>query len=132
MLNKTDFSKKQIAVVRDAKKYFAGKNVVTRKELHEFMAATYPGRVSSPGFITKNTACKAVDKDGNILRGKYRLPNVGKSKSTKPASTEPKAPRVLSMTKDAIRKRAAAAKKAAANVMPVVVPTDAVASVTVE
>lgn len=97
MLNKTELSAKQENVVRAARKFFGKRKVVSRTELIGFMNETF-GKHSSPGFITKNTAFKAVDTNtGEVLRGMYALPAV----AAKP----------LSMTKDAIRKRELSASK---------------------
>ncbi len=111
LLNKSKLTPKQVELVRKAKKFFS-KNVVTRTELVTFMKSL--GLNSSPGFITKNLAFKLKDKAGKIVRGKYNLPAVGSVPKAKTAEAK-NPPRTLSMSKDAIRKRAgAAAKKAAA------------------
>ncbi len=110
LLNKSKLTPEQVELVRKAKKYFTT-NVVTRGELLEFRKSL--GLKSSPGFITKNLAFKLRDKAGKIVRGKYRLPAVGNA----PSFLVPWAFAAVSMTKDAIRKRTAAAAKKAPKTM---------------
>lgn len=92
--------------------YFEGRTVATRKELrdaHKIIA----GKQASPHFITKNNACK-VKKTHNYDFGIFtNFTPAGKTvKSAKGKKTG------LSMTKDAIRKRAAAIAKKANALMP--------------
>src|ERR1035438_10304337 len=93
MSKSNELTAKQQDVVRKMRVYFGKKTTVTRPEMMVFMQKTL-NQVFAPHFICRN---KAKDSEGNVIRGRYVIPSV-------PAKP-------LSMTKDAIRKREAAAAK---------------------
>lgn len=123
--NNMTLTEKQIAVARDMMKYFGSKTVVSRTELLKFTAETY-GKKSDSTFLTTDEKFKARGPHTNEpLWGQYQIPQIGakgqilKTAAPKSAGTvktdapkvagAAKAPKTLSMTPDAIRKRAAAA-----------------------
>lgn len=89
---KITLSAKQEVVVRKMRSYFGKKKAVTGQDLKDFMKDTF-GFKYPPAFIRKNPALRVKDAAGKALWPvQFMIPEV----SAKP----------LSMTKDAIRKRA--------------------------
>ncbi len=111
MMNRTKLNDREQKIVNDMLKWNSGNPVFKRSELmaaHEAVA----GKTCSPHFISKNLRCKVRDSksEDGYKHGTYTLA-VFFAKGSKAV----KEPRALSMTPDAIRKRAASAAKKAAN-----------------
>lgn len=109
MMNRTKLNDREQSLVNDMIKWNKGNPEFKRDQL---IAAHMDlrGKKASPHFVTKNLKCKIRDRksaDG-FAHGQYTLA-VFLAKGDKTV----KAPRALSMTKDAIRKREVAAAKRA-------------------
>lgn len=106
MINTTETTQKQKDIVAALIAHL-GKPMASRAELHAAYNVTHQ-RAYAPGFIVKNQACKVPDSNQWNL-GAFGTPVVEKKKAQQKIATGAK--RELSMTKDAIRKRAAKANK---------------------
>jgi hypothetical protein len=73
MINSTEYTARQVDVIKRIKKHFGKKNPVSRAELVVYMQE-HEKQAYAPGFIVKNEAFKAKDKEGKELRGMYYLP----------------------------------------------------------
>lgn len=90
-MNQPELTVKQAELVKAMKAHFGKKNPVSRTELNAFMQTTFKVAYA-PGFIVKNDAFKAKDKDGKEIRGMYRLPAAVATKKTVAKPEKPAKP----------------------------------------
>jgi hypothetical protein len=67
-----ELSKKQIAMVNEMRAFFGKQTILTRSDLVRFMQEKR-NKIWAPGFVVRNEAFKVTDKEGNVVRGKWRL-----------------------------------------------------------
>ncbi len=106
MINNPNLTVKQAEVIKAMRAHFGKKNPVSRTEMVEY-CQTKLKQAYAPGFIVKNEAFKARDKEGKEIRGMYKLPAAVASKESiekaKAAAKAPKATTKATSTKKAAK-----------------------------